>query len=284
MFRGSSKERTIFRAYLRIAALILAVLLFSDSGTAQENRKKPSNRAPSSRQATPAAAELERLRADVIEKMKESRASAEKLLILHEEEKKKLTGEYERRKDLYNQGLISRVELNQAERALAAGIVRVEEDKRWIAESDITITEATAKDALLELPALALGGYSESAAFIRFNGGTPWSLGDAPRIEKFFLQSFGHGLPISAFGQTATHDRLRFDHRNAMDIALHPDSKEGRSLLAYLRQAGIPFIAFRTAVSGSATGAHIHIGNPSIRTITGSVSRTDCCKRGTSNE
>jgi hypothetical protein len=160
----------------------------------------------------------------------------------------------------------------------------VEEDKRWIAESDITITEATTRDALLELPRLGVGGYSESAAFIRFNGGTLWSLGDAPKIEKFFLQTFGHTLPISAFGQTATHDRLRFDHRNAMDIALHPDSKEGRSLLAYLRQAGIPFIAFRSAVSGSATGAHIHIGNPSIRSMTGTVSRTDCCKGGTSSE
>jgi hypothetical protein len=58
---------------------------------------------------------------------------------------------------------------------------------------------------------------------------------------------------------------LHFDHRNAIDVALHPDSKEGRSLLEYLRQAGIPFIAFRNAVPGAATGAHIHIGKPSPR-------------------
>jgi hypothetical protein len=30
-----------------------------------------------------------------------------------------------------------------------------------------------------------------------------------------------------------------------------------------LRRAGIPFIAFRSAVAGAATGAHIHIGQPS---------------------
>jgi hypothetical protein len=59
---------------------------------------------------------------------------------------------------------------------------------------------------------------------------------------------------------------LRFDHRNAIDVALHPDSKEGRSLLNYLRQVGIPFIAFRGVVLGAATGAHIHIGKPSPRT------------------
>jgi len=48
-------------------------------------------------------------------------------------------------------------------------------------------------------------------------------------------------------------------------VALHPDSREGQSLIAYLRQSGIPFIAFRGAVPGAATGAHIHIGQPSPR-------------------
>jgi hypothetical protein len=72
-------------------------------------------------------------------------------------------------------------------------------------------------------------------------------------------------MPISAYGQTATHDRLGFDHRNSVDVAVHPDSPEGQSLMAYLKSAGIPFIAFRHAVSGSATGAHIHIGYPSHR-------------------
>jgi hypothetical protein len=36
-------------------------------------------------------------------------------------------------------------------------------------------------------------------------------------------------------------------------------------LIGYLRQSGIPFIAFRNAVPGAATGAHIHIGKPSLR-------------------
>jgi hypothetical protein len=58
---------------------------------------------------------------------------------------------------------------------------------------------------------------------------------------------------------------LRFDHRDAIDVALHPDSLEGRTLLGYLRHAGIPFMAFRNAVPGAATGAHIHIGRASPR-------------------
>ncbi|HEX2261439.1 MAG TPA: hypothetical protein VHJ56_07375, partial [Candidatus Binatia bacterium] len=86
---------------------------------------------------------MAKLRAEVIERMKESRASAEKLLALHEEEKNRLTIEYQRRREYYSQGLISRSELNQVERALAEAIIRIEEDKRWITESDIAVTEVT---------------------------------------------------------------------------------------------------------------------------------------------
>jgi len=153
----------------------------------------------------------------------------------------------------------------QAEHALAEAMLRVDEDKRWLAETDMALTEYGMRDELLRLPALAVGGYSESNTLLRFNGGAAFSLVDTGKIENFFAQNFGRALPISAFGQTATHDRLRFDHRNAIDVALHPDSREGRSLLNYLRQAGIPFIAFRSAVPGAATGAHIHIGKPSPR-------------------
>ncbi|HSE88624.1 MAG TPA: hypothetical protein VLJ79_20560 [Candidatus Binatia bacterium] len=260
-----------------IAACFLLFLTFD--GNTQEKQKQSATRPSSSKKTPPVDAELARLRSEVIEKMKESRASAEKLLEIHEEQKTKLTNEYQRRREFYSQGLISRSELNLVERALAEAIVRVEEDKRWLTESDIAITEATMRDELLRLPGLAIGGYSETGTLLRFNGGASWSLADAPKIEKFFLQTFGRGLPVTAFGQTVTHDRLRFDHRNAIDVALHPDSAEGRSLLAYLRQTGIPFIAFRGAVLGAATGAHIHIGPPSVRTIVGADFQKECCKR-----
>lgn len=90
-----------------------------------------------------------------------------------------------------------------------------------------------------------------------------WSLEQAEKIKNFFLEKFGRALPVSAMGQTELHDRLKYDHHEAMDVALHPDSKEGRALIAYLRQTGTPFIAFRRRINGLATGPHIHIGNPS---------------------
>ena len=84
-------------------------------------------------------------------------------------------------------------------------------------------------------------------------------------IKSFFASKFGRTLPVSAFGQTRLHSRLGFDHRNGVDVALNPDSAEGRSLLGRLRSSGIPFIAFRHAIPGIATGAHIHVGRPSPR-------------------
>jgi hypothetical protein len=82
-------------------------------------------------------------------------------------------------------------------------------------------------------------------------------------VKSFFVSKFGRTLPVSAFGQTSLHSHLGFDHRNAVDVALNPDSAEGRALLGKLRGFGIPFIAFRQAIPGIATGAHIHIGKPS---------------------
>jgi len=84
-------------------------------------------------------------------------------------------------------------------------------------------------------------------------------------IKSFFLSKFGRTLPVSAFGQTRLHNRLGFDHRNGVDVALSPDSKEGRALLGKLRGFGVPYIAFRKAIPGVATGAHIHVGRPSPR-------------------
>jgi hypothetical protein len=261
-------------AYIHFPLLFVLLVVLLPAGSAQEKKspKRPVAQKPA------ADTELARLRADVIEKMKESRARSEQLLALHEQEHERLTKEYEKRRDLYHQGLIAGSELVETQVALAYASSRVAEVKRWILEDDIALTEATLRDELLRLPALGAGGYSESGGLIRFNGTGAWSLADVPKIEKFFSQTFGRVLPISAYGQTATHERLRFDHRDAVDVALHPDSPEGRSLIGYLRRSGIPFIAFRNAVTGASTGAHIHIGKPSLRHASNGDHRAGCCK------
>ena len=65
---------------------------------------------------------------------------------------------------------------------------------------------------------------------------------------------------MSAVGETSLHRALGFDHRGRVDVAIHPDQPEGRWLLEFLTENRIPYFAFRQAVPGKATGAHIHIG------------------------
>jgi hypothetical protein len=62
---------------------------------------------------------------------------------------------------------------------------------------------------------------------------------------------------------------MGFDHSGRVDVALHPDTAEGAWLLEYLTAHRIPFYAFRQAVPGKATGAHIHIGPGSTRFANG---------------
>jgi hypothetical protein len=104
-----------------------------------------------------------------------------------------------------------------------------------------------------------------TTSYIRFNGGGDWGLSDSWKIQRFFQDTFKKPLPIAVFGQGAIHDRWRLDHRNSIDVSVHPDGIEGQALMNFLRSNRVPFLAFRGAIPGTATGPHIHIGRPSHR-------------------
>jgi hypothetical protein len=95
---------------------------------------------------------------------------------------------------------------------------------------------------------------------------TRWTLAEATKVKEFFLSKFNRPLPLSNFGQSDLHTRWGLDHRNGMDVNLHPDSVEGRALVAFLKAESIPFLAFRGPIPGVSTGPHIHVGNRSPRT------------------
>ena len=176
-----------------------------------------------------------------------------------------LRAEVIKQRKLFQEGQVSKEQVGEVEKSFVAALRRVHEMRYSVEETDIAITEAVLGEKVLRMPELPVNGFSETAELARFNGGFKWSLKEAPRVEKYFSQAFGRRLPVTAMGQSETHNRLGFDHHDAMDVGLHPDSSEGRALTDYLRKAGIPFIAFRGAVSGTSTGPHIHIGRPSGR-------------------
>jgi hypothetical protein len=89
------------------------------------------------------------------------------------------------------------------------------------------------------------------------------------RVEAAFYSRFSKTLPVSAMGETAVHRAMGFDHRDRVDVAIHPDLPEGLWLRQFLMQNQIPYFAFRQAVPGKATGPHIHIGPISSRIARG---------------
>ncbi len=209
--------------------------------------------------------DLASLDARSVEAMKQSLARERGLLAESERKQAALRAEVIKRRRLFQDGQASKEEVVEAERAFVAALGRVHALRESVTETDIAITEAVLGQKVVRMPVLAPNGYSETPELARFNGSSRWSLREAPRIERYFSQRFGRSLPIAARGQSETHNRFGFDHRDAMDVALHPDSAEGKVLIEQLRRSGIPFVAFRGAVPGASTGPHIHIGRPSGR-------------------
>jgi hypothetical protein len=114
------------------------------------------------------------------------------------------------------------------------------------------------------------GLYETMPVAERYVGSGVFPQADLKIIMQAFQAEFGRVLPISARGQTALHRSLGFDHRGRVDVAVDPDRPEGLFLRQLLESLRIPYYAFRRAVPGVATGAHIHIGPPSERLRNGS--------------
>lgn len=244
----------------RLCAIVLTIMLaFGAGDSPAQSKKKKTTQKP----ATPSLADrLAKAKADVVQTATDYKKSLERLLALQERDVKSAAEIVEKRKELLAQSIISKRELEESERELSVAQRKVAETKKQMGETDDLIAEATAEGQMVKL---APGTYQTTAALIRYNGTASWALADAAKVQSFYALRFNHALPISAYGQTSVHNHLGFDHRNSMDVAVSPDSVEGQTLMAYLRSVGIPFIGFRHAVRGSATGAHIHIGYPSKR-------------------
>jgi hypothetical protein len=175
------------------------------------------------------------------------------------QEIEKLTANTNLLRQLYSEGLIARIELEKAEQELIAARARVEEEARV---AELKKAEEAAKVKSFVKPTLM--PLSKTATVLRSTAGS-WSLTGLSAVQQFFSNTFGKPLPTSTIGQSATHNRMGWNHRNAVDVGVHPDSAEGRALIAYLQSNGIPFLAFRGAIPGVSTGPHIHIGSPSHR-------------------
>ena len=195
------------------------------------------------------------------------KASLRQLLIAREAEATQAADRIAKLTELYQDGLISRVQLEASERELVEIRHRVEETRKQLIATDAVVVESIVESeagSVAEFESIPKSRRAlRKVAYIRFRGTSDWSVLEIDKIEKFFQSKFKRALPIAALGQSDLHTRWGYDHNNAVDLAVHPDSVEGRALMDYLSSQGVSFIAFRRAVPGSATGPHIHIGKSS---------------------
>jgi hypothetical protein len=257
----------VARASAAVIAAVLAAAGCLELAEASET-KKPGGSSGSGRPARsaprpPVPDELSRLAAEVVRTTREYRASLDNLRAIYQRDMDEWERRAEEARAALGKDLGARPQLEEALFRLEAARQNLDEVLGWIAEADQLLLEAAVVDELSRLPRLRVGGYAETATLVRFNGPARFGVDALPPIERYFLAAAGRPLPVSARGQTALHDRMGLDHRDAVDVAVHPDSAEGRMLTSFLRSQGFPFIGVRGAVPGASTGAHIHIGQPS---------------------
>ncbi len=211
---------------------------------------------------------LKESRDDLISATTEHKKTSQALAALQEQELNTATEKVAQLRQLVSEGLIARNELEDSEKSLDEIRERLAATLKKVADSDQLIADVRASEELAKKEALQARAATRSLVrpvLMRYNGTAQWSVANLANVQGFFLSKFGRSLPLSTVGQSATHNRLGWDHRHAADVGLHPDSVEGRALVTYLQSQGIPFLAFRSAVPGVSTGPHIHIGTPSHR-------------------
>jgi hypothetical protein len=245
----------------RVSGVALLPLLFLVSAvTTPAQTRKPKPDKPVN--------QLAKLREEFVSATKEYKASLAKLLAIYERNVVREEEKLAQSQKLFNEGLISKNQLAESETAVAAAKDKVSQTQRQMGNAEVQIADALVEaqvEKQFGKTPLRRGGFVSTTAYIRYSGAGAWVLGDAWKVQQFFFDSFKKQLPVAVFGQGAIHDHWRLDHRNAMDVSLNPDGAEGQVLMNFLRANGIPFLAFRYAIPGTATGPHIHIGRPSHR-------------------
>jgi hypothetical protein len=260
--------KTRFRQLTKIATLVFLTIICAVTTTnAQKKRaarKTLGGQTKSKQQQT--AAQIDKLHEEYIKLAKDYKASLEKLLPLYEKPRKSAEEKLAKSKELFSQGLISKRELENDERAVAEATAKVDEVRKQMTGADTQVAQALVEvQTEKQIGKLPRGGFVRSTSLIRYAGAGPWALSQVGKIDTFFRQKFGRPLPIAVFGQGAIHNQWHLDHRNAMDVSVNPNGPEAQVLMDFLRANGIPFSAFRSAIPGVATGPHIHIGLPSHR-------------------
>jgi hypothetical protein len=163
---------------------------------------------------------------------------------------------------LVNEGLLARNALKDLDAE-----IREHETTLALARSRAALLEGIAAMARLELEVAQMEESQPDLLPVRekFDGAGRFTRDQLKKVVLAFEKEFGKPLPVSAHGDTAFHRSIGLDHSGRVDVGLTPDQPEGVWLRRFLEAELIPYYAFRSFVPGASTGAHIHIGPPSLR-------------------
>src|SRR4030095_10171602 len=122
-----------------IHALALILMLMSVSALVNVQAQK---RGAESRKPQPEVDSLKGFREDFIKASEDYKASLQKLLEIYEGDVTKVNDRAAKWKELYTDGLISRIEYEATAGEITAAQVRVDDVRKQIAKAEITIAEA----------------------------------------------------------------------------------------------------------------------------------------------
>ncbi len=173
----------------------------------------------------------------------------------------------ETKQQLVDAGVLARVELKPEIEELELRQLTLESAESRAKTFELLLDSIRAEEEAMARAEEARRDADKLRRVDRYDGSGTFRMAMLKPIEQAFEKKFDRPLPISALGMTELHRSLGFDHSGRVDVALTPDSPEGIWLRQYLESNRVPYFAFRSFIPGQATGAHIHIGPPSLRLV-----------------
>jgi hypothetical protein len=197
-----------------VVAANLACALASDAAESAKQRERIVARpAP-----PPEPKKMPATRRMLIERMKASREYLRQLLPQYERKLAAQSAEVQNHRTRYEQNVISQGEFDSSQQTMTKTELKADRIRHRIGKDDVALSpvEGNARAEIGALRKPAPNVYEETPTVIRYNGATPWSPALIVKVAKFFHARFNKELPISAVGQSLTHDRLGYDHHIGM--------------------------------------------------------------------
>jgi soluble lytic murein transglycosylase-like protein len=191
-------ERNKLRAFTSIFAIILALTTVA---SAQTQKKLTSPKSHSEAKQSQPADPKNQFKENFIKASEDFKASLQQLLVFYENDVKKLSEQSTQSKELYADGLISRVEYEKSTNNITAAQAKVDEVRKQIAATELTIAEARRQPTPDELRNAEMAALSQTPR--------SWTTGNA-RIDALIRQNGARFGVDPYFIYCVIHQESRF--------------------------------------------------------------------------